>query len=75
MTTVSHHVGLYQYTPRPADRVCVDCVYGYIETNPEMTTSDWQPAEITPIDAECCDSCDCVPAAEGKRLTLDEVTR
>ena len=48
----------------------MDCVNGYIETNPGMTTSDWVPAEIGDMDAECCDSCDCVPAAEGKTLVL-----
>jgi hypothetical protein len=48
----------------------VDCISGYIETNPGMTTADWIAADVSDFDAECCDACDCVPAAEGKRLAL-----
>lgn len=75
MTIVTHHVGLYHYAPLPAERLCVDCVIAVLEADPTMTRDQWQQAEITPFDAECCDSCDCVPAAEGKPLTLDEVAR
>jgi hypothetical protein len=62
--------GLFQFRAKPADRVCVDCISGYIETNPGMTTADWIAADVSDFDAECCDACDCVPAAEGKRLAL-----
>ena len=63
--------GLYQYAGQPEDRLCVDCVHEVIEANPLMMKMDWQPAVISNFDAECCDSCDCVPAAEGKTLVLE----
>jgi hypothetical protein len=62
--------GLYQFKAKPSDRLCVDCVAGTLETNPGMTIAAWVPADISTFDAECCDSCDCVPAAEGKALAL-----
>jgi hypothetical protein len=59
--------GLYQYLG--FDRsLCVDCIAEALEANMNMERSDWVPADIGDFDAEHCDSCDCVPAAEGKVL-------
>jgi len=68
--TATSSTGLYQYAARPSDRLCVDCVLDIIVANERMTTRDWMAAVIGDLDAECCDSCDCVPAADGKMLDL-----
>ena len=68
--TATSSTGLYQYARRPSTRLCVDCVLDTIVANDRMVIADWQPASIDCFDAEHCDSCDCVPAAEGKRLAL-----
>lgn len=70
MSTVISSTGLFQFKAKPADRLCSDCVLDVIFVNDEMRIADWQPANISDFDAECCDSCDCVPAAEGKSLKL-----
>jgi hypothetical protein len=63
--------GLFQFRSKPADRLCVDCIKEVIAANDGMTTGDWIAADVTEFDAECCDSCDCVPRAEeGKVLAL-----
>jgi len=60
--------GLYQYLFNQGSRLCVDCVADTVDANMNMERSDWVPADIGDFDAEHCDSCDCVPAAEGKVL-------
>lgn len=69
MKTAVSSTGLYQYVVKQGDALCIDCVAGVIEANPGMTRAEWIPAAIDIFDAEHCDSCDCVPAAEiGKVL-------
>ena len=70
MTAAVSATGLYQFKAKPSDRLCVDCVADVLEANPDMTQAEWIPADISDFDAECCDFCDCVPAAEGKALAL-----
>jgi len=65
MTTKTSPTGLYQYLGFDR-RVCVDCITEVLEANMNMRRSDWVPADIGNLDAECCDVCDCVPAAEKK---------
>ena len=60
--------GLYQYLFNQGSRLCVDCIADTLEANMNMQRSDWVPADIGDFDAEHCDHCDCVPAAEGKAL-------
>ena len=67
---VTSSTGLFQYVVKQGDRLCVDCVLDVIVANDDMTTRDWIPATIGDFDAEHCDACDCVPAAEGKSLKL-----
>lgn len=67
MTTKTSPTGLYQY--RGFDSMlCTECMVEVLEANVTrgMTRADWVNARITNFDAECCDVCDCVPAAEGK---------
>ena len=68
---VTSSTGLFQFKAKPADHLCSDCVLNIIIANDTMVIADWKAAEIGNFDAEYCDSCDCVPAAEGKTLTLE----
>jgi hypothetical protein len=70
MNEVHSSTGLFQFKAKPADRLCSDCVLDIIVANEGMRIADWQAATIDNFDAEHCDSCDCVPAAEGKSLKL-----
>jgi hypothetical protein len=56
--------GLYQFVVKQGDRLCVDCINEVLEANPGMRRDEWRPARIDDFDAEACDACDCVPAAE-----------
>jgi len=65
----SSPTGLYQYRGLDA-MLCVDCMTEVLEANlnTSMMPADWVNARITNFDTECCDVCDCVPAAKGKVL-------
>ena len=67
--------GLYQFKNNPQDRLCVDCAMDVIFANDTMVMGDWIPATIGDFDAECCDTCDCIPAAEGKALVFTSEVR
>lgn len=61
--------GLFQYCDN-GEAICQECVIETMKSNPGMRLSDWTDATIGDFDTESCDTCDCVPAAEGKALVI-----